>query len=294
MLLQRKSCDPPMLSDAFGNPNPETTDTPLRNQCAPQCTRDDLSRQLSGTFLSKLTYFQACCSSCAYAHEFLRAAAGKLTDTRRSSSSPSTPTIVPSHSWMRTLRPSMGSRLHHALPRAGQRNFACPPPRSRAALASAPAHPPREFFAEYEYSGPARIAGLADFSHRAANRVHSSLGISPKNVRAGKRAAAAHFRKCAGKLHASSLVTGAPLSSHIYSRRSSSMPLSSAMERLCGRCFFHAGQEHMVELQPLGAVQCDQSHSGLAFELIGVADESCGVQKIGNVSPASMLSARRA
>jgi len=38
---------------------------------------------------------------------------------------------------------------------------------------------------------------------------------------------------------------------------------------------------HMVELQPLCAMQCDQRRSGLVFELIGVADQSRGVQKIG-------------
>src|SRR5258708_21732509 len=50
------------------------------------------------------------CSSCAYRSiNFFVPRAGKLTETRRSSSSPSTPTIVPTPKlgW-RTLRPSMG------------------------------------------------------------------------------------------------------------------------------------------------------------------------------------------
>jgi hypothetical protein len=45
--------------------------------------------------------------------------------------------------------------------------------------------------------------------------------------------------------------------------------------------FFHPRQKYMVKLQPFCAVQRNQRHPGLSFELIGVADQSRSVQKIG-------------
>ncbi len=49
--------------------------------------------------------------------------------------------------------------------------------------------------------------------------------------------------------------------------------------------FFQACEEDVIELEPLGAVQSDQSHAGLAIVLISVAHQGCGIQEIGEGFP---------
>src|SRR5258708_21293610 len=52
-----------------------------------------------------------------------------------------------------------------------------------------------------------------------------------------------------------------------------------------GDAFFHSSQEHMVELQALGAVQRDQRNAGFTFKHVRVADQGGGVKKVGKRFP---------
>src|SRR5882762_778896 len=147
--LQRKSSDPThALRSRPGKPEAQNYTLYISGMDAPQCNpRRPFTQPAWAPVYA--------CSSCAYRSiNFFVPRPGKLSDTRRSSLSPSTPTIVPTPKlgW-RTLRPSMGleSPLRFAAVRpkevwAGWRRGAAVaclgPPRTRH----------RNSSGEYEYS----------------------------------------------------------------------------------------------------------------------------------------------
>src|SRR6266481_226306 len=129
---------------------------------------------------------QTCCN-CAYRSiNFFVPRPGKLTLTRRSSSSPSTPTTVPTpYSGCRTLRPSIGSPcpprfiadrpkedvVAAAARRCGARAAGAEIPRTRRVNSSA----------LYEYSGSSyrRVSPISAIDPRTVST--NSLGISARN-----------------------------------------------------------------------------------------------------------------
>src|SRR6267378_920066 len=148
---------PPLLSDRIrASRKPEITQYAFEDGTRLNVPREAPSRNQPAHWPSRTDSPLYACSSCAYRSiNFFVPRPGKLTDTRRSSSSPSTPTIVPTPKlgW-RTLRPSMGLESPPRLA-AGRRKEVWAGWRRGAATAcfGPPRTRRRNSSGEYEYSG---------------------------------------------------------------------------------------------------------------------------------------------
>src|SRR5208283_324612 len=183
----------------------------------------------------------SCCKFAYRSTNFFVPRPGKLTLSLRSSSSPSTPTTVPTpYSGCLTLVPSKGSafaprfnagRLNDGLVGAVRRAGGC------AAGVFTPRTLRKNSSAEYENSGSGsyrRVSPRSAIDPRAVST--NSLGISPRNREGREARICCSFPKTRRYTALVSVnVFLARVIPTYTSRRSSSMPFSSFTLRLCGQ-----------------------------------------------------------